>query len=150
MGAQQKVVKSDQEWRADLEPQAYAVLRQAATERPFTGEYTDTTAPGVYACRACGAELFTSQTKFHSHCGWPSFYAPGDQDNVTLHVDDALGMERTEVRCASCGSHLGHLFAGEGYQTPTDQRYCINSIALRLEPTPDPGAAAAALPGQPS
>lgn len=148
MGAQQKIVKSDQEWRADLAPEAYAVLRQAATERPFTGEYTDTTAPGVYACRACGVELFTSRTKFHSHCGWPSFYAPGDQDNVTLHVDDTLGMERTEVRCASCGSHLGHLFAGEGYQTPTDQRYCINSIALRMEPTPDLGAAAADLPGR--
>lgn len=134
MAVKQKVVKSDEQWRADLEPEAYAVLRQAATERPFTGEYTDTSTTGVYLCRACGAELFTSRTKFHSHCGWPSFYAPGDGDNVTLDSDNSLGMERTEVRCASCGSHLGHLFTGEGYQTPTDERYCINSIALRLEP----------------
>lgn len=131
------VVKTDQEWRAQLDPAAYAVLRQAATERPFVGEYTDETAAGVYVCRACGAELFTSHTKFHSHCGWPSFYAPSDADNVTVHRDDSLGMERVEVRCRSCGSHLGHLFNGEGYQTPTDQRYCINSIALKLHRSDD-------------
>jgi peptide-methionine (R)-S-oxide reductase len=130
-----KVVKSDEEWRADLDPAEYAVLRQAATERPFTGEYNETTTEGVYCCRACGAELFTSTTKFHSHCGWPSFYAPSTDDNVTLIADRSLGMERVEVRCGTCDSHLGHVFTGEGYPTPTDQRYCINSVALRLEPT---------------
>lgn len=131
-----KVVKTDEQWRAELDPEAYAVLRQAATERPFTGEYTDTTTEGVYSCRACGAELFTSSTKFGSHCGWPSFYAPSEQDNVTLHSDRSLGAERVEVRCGSCDSHLGHVFTGEGYDTPTDQRYCINSVALSLRPVP--------------
>jgi peptide-methionine (R)-S-oxide reductase len=131
-----KVVKSDEQWRADLDPAAYAVLRQAATERPFTGEYNETTTEGVYCCRACGAELFTSTTKFTSHCGWPSFYAPSADDNVTLLTDRSLGMERVEVRCGSCDSHLGHVFTGEGYPTPTDQRFCINSVALRLEPAP--------------
>jgi peptide-methionine (R)-S-oxide reductase len=131
------VVKTDEQWREELGPVAYAVLRQAATESPFTGEYTDTATEGVYVCRACGAELFTSATKFHSHCGWPSFYAPSDQDNVTLHTDRSLGTERVEVRCGSCDSHLGHVFAGEGYDTPTDQRFCINSVALQLRPTSD-------------
>ncbi|HET8589793.1 MAG TPA: peptide-methionine (R)-S-oxide reductase MsrB [Nakamurella sp.] len=135
MAERVQVVKSDEQWRQELDPAAYAVLRQAATERPFTGEYTDTTTEGVYICRACGAELFTSSTKFHSHCGWPSFYAPSERDNVTLHTDRSLGMERVEVRCGTCDSHLGHVFTGEGYDTPTDQRYCINSVALRLRPT---------------
>jgi peptide-methionine (R)-S-oxide reductase len=135
MAERVKVVKSEEQWRQELDPAAYAVLRQAATERPFTGEYTDTTTEGVYSCRACGAELFTSSTKFHSHCGWPSFYAPSERDNVTLHTDRSLGMERVEVRCGTCDSHLGHVFTGEGYDTPTDQRYCINSVALRLRPT---------------
>jgi peptide-methionine (R)-S-oxide reductase len=129
-----KVVKTDEQWRAELDPAEYAVLRQAATERPFTGEYTDTTTEGVYTCRACGAELFTSSTKFHSHCGWPSFYAPSEADNVTLHTDRSMGMERVEVRCGTCDSHLGHVFTGEGYDTPTDRRYCINSVAMRLRP----------------
>jgi peptide-methionine (R)-S-oxide reductase len=134
MAERTKVVKSDEQWQAELSPTEYAVLRQAATEPPFTGEYTDTTTEGVYVCRACGAELFTSATKFHSHCGWPSFYAHAEQDNVTLHTDRSLGMERVEVRCGTCGSHLGHVFTGEGYDTPTDQRYCINSVALTLRP----------------
>lgn len=136
MSTPPNVVKSDEQWRSELDPAAYAVLRTAATERPFTGEYTDTTAVGVYTCRACGAELFRSQAKFHSHCGWPSFYAPAEADNVTLRVDRSIGAERTEVRCGSCDSHLGHLFTGEGYDTPTDQRYCINSVAMRLRPIP--------------
>ncbi|EHY88040.1 peptide-methionine (R)-S-oxide reductase MsrB [Saccharomonospora azurea] len=132
-----KVVKTEQEWRAQLSPEEYAVLRQAATERPFTGEYNDTKTTGVYECRACGAELFRSDTKFESHCGWPSFYDPADSDAVILREDRSLGMVRTEVLCAACHSHLGHVFEGEGYGTPTDQRYCINSIALRLVSTED-------------
>lgn len=131
------VVKSDEEWRAQLTPQEYQVLRQAGTERAFTGEYTDTTTVGVYRCRACGAVLFRSETKFESHCGWPSFYAPADAQNVTLIEDRAFGMTRVEVRCAACDSHLGHIFHGEGYATPTDDRYCINSISLTLESTED-------------
>jgi peptide-methionine (R)-S-oxide reductase len=128
------VSKTDEQWRAELNPAEYSVLRQAATERPYTGEYTDTTTAGTYYCRACGADLFTSNEKFASHCGWPSFYAPSAGDNVELIEDKTLGMVRIEVRCASCGSHLGHVFNGEGYPTPTDQRYCINSVALRLDP----------------
>ncbi|WP_326947740.1 MULTISPECIES: peptide-methionine (R)-S-oxide reductase MsrB [unclassified Amycolatopsis] len=134
VGATPRVVKSEQEWRAELGPEEYAVLRQAGTERPFTGEYTDTKTTGVYACRACGAELFRSDTKFESHCGWPSFYDPADSDAVLLREDRAMGMKRIEVLCGSCHSHLGHVFEGEGYATPTDQRYCINSISLKLEP----------------
>lgn len=126
------VVKTDDEWRAELDPAAYAVLRQAATERPFIGEYTNEAAEGTYVCRACGAELFTSQTKFTSHCGWPSFYEPVDSASITTHHDASLGADRVEVRCRACSSHLGHVFAGEGYATPTDQRFCINSIALKL------------------
>ncbi|WP_431841023.1 peptide-methionine (R)-S-oxide reductase MsrB [Calidifontibacter indicus] len=129
-----KVTKSDQEWREQLSPMEYAVLREGGTERAFTGEYTDTETEGIYNCRACGAELFRSTTKFHSHCGWPSFYAPSEDDNVRLIEDRSHGMVRTEVRCASCDSHLGHVFEGEGYATPTDQRYCINSVSLTLQP----------------
>ena len=128
------VAKSDTEWRQQLSRAEYRVLREAGTERAYTGEYTDTETPGVYSCRACGHELFRSETKFHSNCGWPSFYEPSDDDGVELITDRSLGMTRTEVRCASCGSHLGHLFEGEGFGTPTDQRYCINSISLTLQP----------------
>jgi len=136
VGATPRVVKSEQEWRAQLSPDEFAVLREAGTERPFTGEYTDTKATGVYECRACGAELFRSDTKFESHCGWPSFYDPADSDAVLLREDRAMGMKRIEVLCGSCHSHLGHVFEGEGYPTPTDQRYCINSISLKLVPEP--------------
>ncbi|RCV52473.1 peptide-methionine (R)-S-oxide reductase MsrB [Marinitenerispora sediminis] len=131
--ARSPVEKTEREWRAQLGPEEFAVLRQAATERPWSGEYVSTTTAGVYHCRACDAELFRSTEKFESHCGWPSFYDPADSDAVTLHEDRSLGMIRTEVRCARCDSHLGHVFRGEGYPTPTDERYCINSVALRLE-----------------
>ncbi|MFF0727638.1 peptide-methionine (R)-S-oxide reductase MsrB [Streptomyces sp. NPDC004134] len=129
-----EVDKPDEQWRAELSPEEYQVLRQAGTERPFTGEYTDTKAEGVYECRACGAELFRSTEKFESHCGWPSFYDPAQSEAVELLEDRSMGTVRTEVRCARCGSHLGHVFSGEGYPTPTDQRYCINSVSLRLLP----------------
>ena len=129
------ITLDESKWREKLTPDEYRVLRQAATEPPFVGEYTDTTTEGVYSCRACGAELFRSETKFSSHCGWPSFFSPLAEDRVELIEDRSLGMTRTEVRCATCGSHLGHVFTGEGYPTPTDQRYCINSISMRLEPT---------------
>lgn len=134
VGTTPRVVRSEQEWREQLAPEEYEVLREAATERPFTGEYNETDTVGVYECRACGAELFRSDTKFASHCGWPSFYDPADSDAVLLREDRSLGTVRIEVLCASCHSHLGHVFEGEGYNTPTDQRYCINSIALKLEP----------------
>ncbi|MBR7826056.1 peptide-methionine (R)-S-oxide reductase MsrB [Actinospica sp. MGRD01-02] len=129
-----EVEKTEDEWRAQLSPAEYQVLRQAGTEAAYKGEYTDTETEGVYRCRACGSELFRSTEKFHSHCGWPSFYDPADSDAVELIADRSHGMVRTEVRCAKCGSHLGHVFEGEGYPTPTDQRYCINSISLTLEP----------------
>ncbi len=120
--------------KARLDPLSYEVLRNAATERPFTGEYTDSKTVGIYRCKACDAELFRSETKFHSGCGWPSFYAPTAEDAVTLIEDRSLAPRiRTEVRCASCDSHLGHVFEGEGFDVPTDQRWCINSVSLILE-----------------
>jgi peptide-methionine (R)-S-oxide reductase len=128
------IEKTDAEWRAQLTPEEYAVLRKAGTERPGVGEYTDTKTEGVYSCRACGNELFSSETKFDSHCGWPSYFSPLAEDRVQYIEDTAMGMRRVEVRCAKCGSHLGHVFEGEGYDTPTDQRYCINSISLKLRP----------------
>jgi peptide-methionine (R)-S-oxide reductase len=129
-----KVQLSETEWQERLTPEEYRVLRRAGTEAPFTGEYTDAKTVGVYRCRACGAELFKSDAKFESHCGWPSFYQPTEDDAVTLIEDRSLGQVRTEVRCATCGSHLGHVFEGEGYSVPTDQRWCINSVSLTLEP----------------
>jgi peptide-methionine (R)-S-oxide reductase len=133
-GEPYRVVRSEDEWRARLDPEEYAVLRQAGTEPPFTGEYVDTKTAGIYSCRACGVELFRSDTKFDSHCGWPSFWSPLAGDAVVEIEDRSLGMTRVEVRCASCGSHLGHVFSGEGYGTPTDLRYCINSVSVRLQP----------------
>jgi peptide-methionine (R)-S-oxide reductase len=124
----EKVERTEAEWREQLSPQEYAVLRQAGTERAFT----ETT--GVYRCNACGAELFRSDAKFHSGCGWPSFYQPTSDDAVTLIEDRSLGITRVEARCARCDSHLGHVFTGEGYATPTDERWCINSVSLTLEP----------------
>ena len=128
-----QVDKTDAEWREQLSKDEYAVLRKAGTERAFTGEYTDTKTVGVYRCRACQAELFKSETKFDSHCVWPSFYAPLAEDRVEYIEDTSIFMKRVEVRCANCGSHLGHVF-DDGYGTPTGQRYCINSISMTLEP----------------
>lgn len=129
-----QVKKSDAEWRAQLTREEYSVLRKAATEPAWSGEYVETKTEGVYRCRACQAELFRSSEKFDSHCGWPSFWSPSETDNVVLIEDKTLGMRRTEVRCGTCESHLGHVFLGEGYDNPTDARYCINSISLTLEP----------------
>ncbi len=127
--------KTDDEWKVQLSPEEFRVLRQAGTEAPWSGEYVSTKTPGVYNCRACGTELFRSDAKFDSHCGWPSFYQPTESDAVTLLKDNSLGMTRIEVRCANCDSHLGHVFEGEGYPTPTDQRYCINSVSMTLAPS---------------
>lgn len=128
-----KVTKTDEQWRAELNPMEFAVLREAATERPFTGELLEEHRTGVFSCRACGAELFRSETKFESHCGWPSFYQPQEGDAVELIEDRSHGMVRTEVRCARCGSHLGHVF-DDAPQTPTGDRFCINSVSLRFAP----------------
>jgi peptide-methionine (R)-S-oxide reductase len=130
------VDKTDEQWRDGLSPEEYAVLRQAGTERAFTGEYTDTETIGTYSCKACGTALFESDTKFHSGCGWPSFYQP-ITDTVEYLEDNSHGMKRVEVRCATCGSHLGHVFP-DGYGTPTGDRYCINSISLTLKSADEP------------
>ncbi len=127
-----KVVKSDGEWRDQLTPQQYHVTRLAGTERPFSGPYWNEHRPGLYRCVACGAPLFRSETKFNSGTGWPSFYRPVAAGTVEEIADASHGMERTEVRCATCESHLGHVFA-DGPQ-PTGLRYCMNGTALRLEP----------------
>ena len=127
------VEHSDAEWRKLLTPEQYGVLREAKTDAPFVNKYDETFAPGTYYCAACGAELFSSDTKFNSGCGWPSFYAAKAGDRVILRPDHSHGMDRTEVLCARCGSHLGHLF-DDAPGTPTGQRYCINSTSLRFVP----------------
>lgn len=124
--------KTESEWQDELTPEQYHVLREKGTEPAFSGEYDSVFDPGSYSCGACNTKLFKSDTKFDAQCGWPSFYdaIPG---TVVLSADDSLGMSRTEVTCATCGSHLGHVFSGEGLDTPTDQRYCINSLSLKFE-----------------
>lgn len=126
-----RVAFTPEQWRERLSRDEFHVLREGGTERPFTGEYEEVRPAGIYECRACGAELFTATEQFDAHCGWPAFFAPADSDAVQLIEDDSLGMRRVEVRCATCGSHLGHVFEGEGFATPTDERYCINSLSLR-------------------
>ena len=125
-------IKTDEQWRAELTPEQYEVLRRGGTEPPFTGRYAFTKDDGLYRCSACGHELFSSQAKFESGTGWPSFTEPTVAENVELLSDGSHGMQRTEVRCRNCGSHLGHVFDdGPG---PNGQRYCINSVALDLQP----------------
>lgn len=125
------IEKTDSEWRRDLSPERYAVLRQSATEDPWTGELLDESRSGLYTCAGCGAELFRSGTKFDSGCGWPSFYESVRPEAVILLEDTSHNMVRTEVRCASCNSHLGHVFP-DGFGTPTGDRYCMNSLALNF------------------
>ena len=133
-GTDYPVRKDEVQWVRGLSRGEYHVLREAGTEPPFTGEYVETKTKGTYLCRACQAPLFSSEAKFDSHCGWPSFFTPLAGDSVVLIEDRTLGMVRAEARCANCGSHLGHVFEGEGYETPTDQRWCINSISVKLDP----------------
>ncbi|MHB1171155.1 MAG: peptide-methionine (R)-S-oxide reductase MsrB [Lacisediminihabitans sp.] len=126
-----KISKTEDEWQQELDPTRYSILREAATERPWSGALLDEKRSGVYTCAACNAELFTSGTKFDSGSGWPSFYESINPDAVQLVTDRSLGVPRTEVRCADCGSHLGHLF-DDAHQTPTGDRYCLNSLSLNF------------------
>jgi len=128
----EKIQKTEDDWREELTPEQFHVLREKGTERPFTGKYDKFYEPGVYACAGCGAELFRSETKFKSGSGWPSFYAPANDDNVASENDRSLGMLRTEVLCEQCGGHLGHVF-NDG-PDPTGLRYCINSASLDFKP----------------
>jgi len=131
-----KVTRTDEEWRKILTPEQYRVLRQAGTERAYGAAYEEfkKQGEGKYVCGGCGAELFSSKEKFDSHCGWPSFYDPANATNVITRDDISHGMIRTEVNCARCGGHLGHVFKGEGFNTPKDQRYCINGVSLKFVP----------------
>ncbi len=129
----EKIVKSDAEWKAQLTPEQYRVLREQGTERAFTGKYVNTKTAGTYACAACGQELFKSDTKFESGTGWPSFWDVVDQGNVKLHTDTSYGMKRVEAVCSRCGSHLGHVF-DDGPRETTGLRYCINSVSIELQP----------------
>lgn len=124
---------TEKQWKEHLTAEEYAVLRNSGTEAPGTGKYTNFTGKGIYSCRGCGAELFRSSEKFDAHCGWPAFFSPLAEDRIIERTDTSHGMVRTEVLCANCGSHLGHVFTGEGFPTPTDLRYCINSVCLTFE-----------------
>ena len=128
--ADDKLEKTDEEWRSQLTPEQYRVLRQRGTERAFTGQYWDTKTPGIYRCAGCGAELFSSDSKFDSGCGWPSFTEPIEESRVAEHLDRTHGMVRTEVTCHRCGGHLGHVFP-DG-PPPTGRRYCLNSASLEF------------------
>ena len=127
-----KIDRTDEEWRRELTPEQYRILREKGTERAFTGEYVDEKRQGVYRCAGCGAELFSSQTKYDSRSGWPSFYEPLDPAMIQEDVDVSHGMRRTEIMCASCGGHLGHVF--DDGPRPTGMRYCVNSASLKLDP----------------